>query len=239
MLIDGIERRLQMLGCLRPMPMIHGQQRQLGLAEDGRIAGRGHCLQGGPLREQDRGPVDVAGQQMRLATYAERLVAPFTPRRLLFHRDLIPRIVLVEYLKILFAFHLALYHLKIMKLLPVMVREGKPTRVGAGFFLDAGNVFEHASDIRLTELRFASGVGFRYRSPIGPLRIDWGWKLTSLTDYWSNYNYMAREQRPALWFTIDIALGLVYALIVAFGLDQLFGWLKKRKTKQAATGFKD
>jgi hypothetical protein len=57
--------------------------------------------------------------------------------RLLFHRDLIPRTVLVEYLKILFAFHLALYHLKIMKLLPAMVREGKPTRVGAGFFLDA------------------------------------------------------------------------------------------------------
>ena len=37
--------------------------------------------------------------------------------------ELIPRTVLVEYLKILFAFHLALYHLKIMKLLPAMVRD--------------------------------------------------------------------------------------------------------------------
>jgi outer membrane protein insertion porin family len=45
------------------------------------------------------------------------------------------------------------------------------------WFLDAGNVFRLASDIRLDELRFASGFGVRYRSPIGPLRVDWGWKL--------------------------------------------------------------
>ncbi len=47
------------------------------------------------------------------------------------------------------------------------------------WFLDAGNVFKRASDIRLDELRVSSGVGFRYRSPIGPLRIDWGWKLST------------------------------------------------------------
>jgi outer membrane translocation and assembly module TamA len=47
------------------------------------------------------------------------------------------------------------------------------------WFLDAGNVFKRATDIRLDELRFSSGVGFRYRSPIGPLRIDWGWKLST------------------------------------------------------------
>jgi outer membrane protein assembly factor BamA len=47
------------------------------------------------------------------------------------------------------------------------------------WFLDAGNVYKRASDIRLDELRFSSGVGFRYRSPIGPLRIDWGWKLST------------------------------------------------------------
>ena len=47
------------------------------------------------------------------------------------------------------------------------------------WFLDAGNVFKHASDIRLDEMRVTSGVGFRYRSPIGPLRVDWGWKLST------------------------------------------------------------
>ena len=50
--------------------------------------------------------------------------------RLLAHRTLIPRTVLVEYLKILFAFHLALYHLKIMKLLPAMVRGEKNASAG-------------------------------------------------------------------------------------------------------------
>ena len=47
------------------------------------------------------------------------------------------------------------------------------------WFLDAGNVFKHATDIALDELRFSSGLGVRYRSPIGPLRIDWGWKLST------------------------------------------------------------
>ena len=47
------------------------------------------------------------------------------------------------------------------------------------WFVDAGNVFRYASDIRLDEMRVTSGVGFRYRSPIGPLRVDWGWKLST------------------------------------------------------------
>jgi outer membrane protein insertion porin family len=47
------------------------------------------------------------------------------------------------------------------------------------WFVDAGNVFKYAGDIRLDEMRVTSGVGFRYRSPIGPLRVDWGWKLST------------------------------------------------------------
>ena len=42
--------------------------------------------------------------------------------RLLTYRDVIPRSVLVEYLKILLAFHLALYHLRLLKLLPALVK---------------------------------------------------------------------------------------------------------------------
>ena len=42
--------------------------------------------------------------------------------RLLQYRTRIPRSVMVEYLKILLAFHLALYHLRLMKLLPELVR---------------------------------------------------------------------------------------------------------------------
>ena len=44
-------------------------------------------------------------------------------------------------------------------------------------FVDAGNVFRQATDINLGELRVATGFGVRYRSPIGPLRVDLGFKV--------------------------------------------------------------
>jgi len=47
------------------------------------------------------------------------------------------------------------------------------------WFTDAGNVFKTASDIGLDQLRVSSGIGFRYRSPIGPLRVDWGFKIST------------------------------------------------------------
>jgi outer membrane protein assembly complex protein YaeT len=47
---------------------------------------------------------------------------------------------------------------------------------GVGFF-DAGNVFPAAGDIRLGDLRPAAGFGLRYRSPLGPLRVDAGFNL--------------------------------------------------------------
>ena len=43
-------------------------------------------------------------------------------QRLLFYQRFIPRSVMVEYLKILLSFHLALYHLRLMKLLPSLVK---------------------------------------------------------------------------------------------------------------------
>ena len=44
-------------------------------------------------------------------------------------------------------------------------------------FVDAGNVFLRAADIRLHELRATAGFGLRYQSPIGPIRMDLGFKL--------------------------------------------------------------
>ena len=53
--------------------------------------------------------------------------------------------------------------------------------VGAVGFLDSGNVFQRASDIRLADLRAAAGFGLRYRSPLGPLRVDVGFNLDPQT----------------------------------------------------------
>ena len=44
-------------------------------------------------------------------------------------------------------------------------------------FVEAGNVFLHASDLDITNLRSAAGFGIRYRSPVGPIRVDLGFNL--------------------------------------------------------------
>ena len=49
--------------------------------------------------------------------------------------------------------------------------------VGLVGFVDAGNVFRRAGDVALGELRASAGMGLRYRSPLGPLRFDIGFKL--------------------------------------------------------------
>ncbi|MGE5837123.1 MAG: POTRA domain-containing protein [Acidobacteriota bacterium] len=50
--------------------------------------------------------------------------------------------------------------------------------LGVVGFLDAGNVFRNASDIRLQDLRAAAGFGVRIGSALGPIRLDFGWQLT-------------------------------------------------------------
>ncbi len=48
-------------------------------------------------------------------------------------------------------------------------------------FLDGGNVFPAITDVRLTRIRGAAGFGFRFDSPLGPIRLDFGFKLNRLT----------------------------------------------------------
>jgi outer membrane protein insertion porin family len=54
-----------------------------------------------------------------------------------------------------------------------------PVRGGLGVvgFFDTGNVFRRTAEIDLGELRSAIGFGLRYKSPVGPIRIDLGFKL--------------------------------------------------------------
>jgi outer membrane protein assembly factor BamA len=44
-------------------------------------------------------------------------------------------------------------------------------------FLDTGNVFPETRDLALSDLRWSAGLGLRYRTPIGPVRVDWGYIL--------------------------------------------------------------
>ncbi len=47
--------------------------------------------------------------------------------------------------------------------------------LGGAVFADIGNVFSNR--VRFDELRYGVGGGFRYLSPVGPIRIDVGWPL--------------------------------------------------------------
>lgn len=44
-------------------------------------------------------------------------------------------------------------------------------------FFDAGNVYENSEDWDIGDLKKAVGLGFRWLSPMGPLRLEWGYNL--------------------------------------------------------------
>ena len=62
-------------------------------------------------------------------------------------------------------------------------------------------------------------------NPPGTL-IEWGWKVCSLKEYWSDYPYIKREQKPAVWLAVNLTLAFIYALIITVGIDQ---FLTRRK----------
>jgi outer membrane protein insertion porin family len=56
-------------------------------------------------------------------------------------------------------------------------------------FVDTGNVFAQAADVDMTLLRTAVGFGIRYKSPVGPIRFDLGFKV-----------HPEEGERPSAWF---------------------------------------
>jgi len=68
--------------------------------------------------------------------------------------------------------------------------------VGAVVFVDGGNVFRRVTEFDIGELRGSYGFGVRYRSPVGPIRVDLGVKMDSLR---------VGEKRTALHFSLGQA----------------------------------
>jgi len=64
------------------------------------------------------------------------------------------------------------------------------------FFYDVGNVFEKRESLSLPSLENAWGFGIRYRTPLGPVRLEFGWNLDT-----------PKEERKALFF---ITIGNVF-----------------------------
>jgi outer membrane protein insertion porin family len=49
--------------------------------------------------------------------------------------------------------------------------------VSIAAFGEAGNVYPLVEDMSLDDLRYTAGLGLRYTTAFGPLRVDWGYKL--------------------------------------------------------------
>ncbi len=64
--------------------------------------------------------------------------------------------------------------------------------LSATIFYDSGNVFSKRSQFNLASMHNALGFGLRYRTPLGPLRLELGWNLSELE----------RKAKPLLFLTI-------------------------------------
>jgi outer membrane protein insertion porin family len=76
----------------------------------------------------------------------------------------------------------------------------KKKSLGGVVFVDTGNVFATMGDMDLAQLRTAVGFGARWRSPVGPLRLDFAWKLHPIT-----FDNGSRERGFAWYITIGQA----------------------------------
>jgi outer membrane protein insertion porin family len=55
-------------------------------------------------------------------------------------------------------------------------------RFGGTVFVDGGNAYSHFSDITPLSIRFSTGMGFQFFTPIGPIRLDYAVRLKKQFD---------------------------------------------------------
>jgi outer membrane protein assembly complex protein YaeT len=67
--------------------------------------------------------------------------------------------------------------------------------LGGVIFIDGGNVWASEWNIALNDLRYAVGAGLRYTTPVGPIRLDWGYQLNPIEDLLVDGEPQARRWR--------------------------------------------
>ena len=75
--------------------------------------------------------------------------------------------------------------------------------LGGTIFVDGGNVWPAWRDIRTDEMRWGGGIGLRADTPVGPIRLEYGWKFGPET-YLIN-GVSVRESPGELFFSFGNA----------------------------------
>lgn len=75
---------------------------------------------------------------------------------------------------------------------------------GIALFLDGGQIWRRVRNIGGRPIQFGTGGGFRYRSPIGPIRIDIGYKINPTEQDLGIYT----EDYDSIWRRIGIHLSI-------------------------------
>lgn len=68
-------------------------------------------------------------------------------------------------------------------------------KLGAVLFLDGGNVWSYPWGFTLKDLRYAVGSGLRYQTPVGPVRLDFGYQLNPIPGLIANGEPQRRRWR--------------------------------------------
>ena len=91
---------------------------------------------------------------------------------------------------------------------------------GTAVFCDAGDVSAHPYDVRFTHLHLSCGVGARYGTPVGPIRLDVGYRIPFLqvlgypNETAINAADPTEGKQPLMFNTVPLAL--------SFGIGEAF-----------------
>lgn len=89
--------------------------------------------------------------------------------------------------------------------------EGFTKNLGAAVFFDYGNIWENHKNFKASEIALAIGFGLRYDIFIGPIRIDFGFKL---------YDPKAKDGEK--WLFEDLGQIIKSKFAIQFGIGQAF-----------------
>jgi outer membrane translocation and assembly module TamA len=88
---------------------------------------------------------------------------------------------------------LAIANLEYRVPLPIFPISG----IGAALFYDTGNAFPTFRSIQLSDITHTAGFGLRYQTPLGPVRLDFGFNLKPRVQLDGQ-----KEERVQVFFTL-------------------------------------